>query len=637
MGKASPKFWLQFKNSRYSRITVFAALLIFASMFGATAALAQTKTLKLYYIHTGEKVEATFKKNGKFLPDGLKKVNWALRDWRHNEPTKMDPRLLDLVWEAYRQSGSKQYIHVISGYRSPASNNLLRKRGRGVAKNSQHMLGKAMDFFLPDVKLTKLREIGLKMQVGGVGYYPTSGSPFVHLDVGNVRHWPKMTRSQLAAIFPDGKTMHIPSDGKPLARYEQAVAEYQSRSSKGALVPEGKVSKKQLNFFQRLAGKTEEDEADDGNNDAAAPTPRTVKATTKVPAPEVAPETPAAKPEPEAPVQSETVVAALVKEPEIALPKRVPVPELAPRGTNLIKGTEIALAAPTPVEPETPVEAATEIVTEKPSVFASLNLPVPTRRPKYDNVQIAAAEKSNVLALDAAPSENGKNVQVAALSPQEIEDLRSLVRPSSSEASFAAPTPAIDVKNNTGVSSSDAIAAIVAETPKSEAEDATREEIQTASLKPSLATTEENSSATAPKTAKNIPIPMPSPRGNIVLASLETAKSPKVEQKADVKPIAAPKSEPKAEPKIASRPITLDKLSAPQENSTHLGQWALSSDVTIEKLAEVQAPAYGRNSLRKIPDTILVQGFNLQPFGPGQNNFKGRAVPAQRFAKIQIN
>ncbi|RAI32807.1 hypothetical protein CH341_32045, partial [Rhodoplanes roseus] len=93
---------------------------------------------------------------------------------------------------------------------------MLRSRSSGVAKRSQHTAGKAMDFFIPGVPLEKLRKIASKKQVGGVGYYPTSGSPFVHLDVGSVRHWPRMTRRQLLALFPDGKTLHIPSDGKPL-------------------------------------------------------------------------------------------------------------------------------------------------------------------------------------------------------------------------------------------------------------------------------------------------------------------------------------------------------------------------------------------------------------------------------------
>lgn len=199
----------------------------------APAAQAETRTLKLYFVHTKERAEITFKRNGRYDQAGLKQINNFLRDWRRNEPTKMDPRLLDLVWETYQRVGARDYIHVVSAYRSPATNSMLRRRSKGVAQKSQHMLGKAMDFYIPGVKLKTLRETGLKMQVGGVGYYPTSGSPFVHFDVGNVRHWPKMSRKELVALFPNGKTLHVPSDGKPLPGYDAALASYESRKKTG--------------------------------------------------------------------------------------------------------------------------------------------------------------------------------------------------------------------------------------------------------------------------------------------------------------------------------------------------------------------------------------------------------------------
>lgn len=193
------------------------------------SAAGDTRSLKLYFVHTGEKAVITFKRNGRFDPKGLQELNRFLRDWRRNEPTRMDPRLFDLVWEVYRRVGASDYIHVVSAYRSPNTNGMLRSRTKGVAKNSQHMLGKAMDFFIPGVKLATLRETAMKLQVGGVGFYPTSGSPFVHLDVGGVRAWPRMARQDLVRLFPSGNTMHIPADGKPLPGYEQAVADYKRR------------------------------------------------------------------------------------------------------------------------------------------------------------------------------------------------------------------------------------------------------------------------------------------------------------------------------------------------------------------------------------------------------------------------
>ena len=152
----------------------------------------------------------------------------------------MDPHLLDLIWQVYRQSGSHDYIQVVCGYRSPPTNAMLRRRSNGVAKNSMHMQGKAMDFYIPDVPLAKLRAIGLRMQIGGVGFYPTSGSPFVHMDTGSVRHWPRMTRQQLVRVFPNGNTLHVPSDGKPLPGYAEALAAYQAR--KAGMTPDTKVA-----------------------------------------------------------------------------------------------------------------------------------------------------------------------------------------------------------------------------------------------------------------------------------------------------------------------------------------------------------------------------------------------------------
>lgn len=209
------------------------AAVLALSAFAGTAAMAfaEDRTLKLHFTHTGERAAITYKRNGKFDQKGLAQANRLLRDWRKNQSTRMDPRLLDLVWEVYQRSGATDYIRVVSAYRSPATNSMLRGRSRntGVAKKSQHTLGKAMDFYIPGVKISTLRKLAMQAQVGGVGFYPTSGSPFVHLDVGNVRAWPRMSRKELAGIFPNGRTMHVPADGRPLPGYNQAVADYKRR------------------------------------------------------------------------------------------------------------------------------------------------------------------------------------------------------------------------------------------------------------------------------------------------------------------------------------------------------------------------------------------------------------------------
>ena len=199
----------------------------------AGAAHSEVRSLHLINTHTQERASIVFKRDGVYDQSGLQELNRLLRDWRRNEVTRMDPSLFDLVWEVYRDTGSSEPIHIVSGYRSPTTNNALRSRSRGVAKFSQHMLGKAMDFYLPDVNLGRLRETGMKKQVGGVGFYPTSGSPFVHMDTGSVRAWPRMTREQLVRLFPDGKTAHLPADGEPLSGYQTAMAEVEQRKARG--------------------------------------------------------------------------------------------------------------------------------------------------------------------------------------------------------------------------------------------------------------------------------------------------------------------------------------------------------------------------------------------------------------------
>src|SRR4029450_6116360 len=128
--------------------------------------------------------------------------------------------------------GGKEAIRVICGYRAPQTNAMLRRRSKGVAQNSQHTVGKAIDFAIPGVPLYEIRAAGLRLQRGGVGFYPTSGSPFVHLDVGSIRPPPRLPHDPPARLFPDGPTVHIPTDGKPLSGYVTALAALEKRGSK---------------------------------------------------------------------------------------------------------------------------------------------------------------------------------------------------------------------------------------------------------------------------------------------------------------------------------------------------------------------------------------------------------------------
>lgn len=183
-----------------------------------------TRTLTFYNIHNKETTTVTYKRDGRYIPDAIEKLSWAMRDWRRNEPTNIDPKLLDLVWELYTELGSDAPIHLISAYRSPKTNASLRARGGGQAKNSQHMLGKAADIHFPDVPAKRLRNSALIRERGGVGYYPTSAIPFVHVDTARVRHWPKIPRMELAALFPDGRSRHVPSDGRPITKRDHDIA-----------------------------------------------------------------------------------------------------------------------------------------------------------------------------------------------------------------------------------------------------------------------------------------------------------------------------------------------------------------------------------------------------------------------------
>ena len=188
-----------------------------------------TRTINLTNSHTNESGAFTYMVDGVYDSAVLDKLNWFLRDWRLNEPTKMDPKLFDIVWEVYRESGSSEPIDVLSGYRSPHTNAILRRRSRQVARYSQHMEGKAIDAHFVDVGVATIRDVAMRMQAGGVGFYPSGMTPWVHIDSGSVRYWPRMSRVALTRLFPDGKTVFIPADGQPMPGYEQARAEIEAR------------------------------------------------------------------------------------------------------------------------------------------------------------------------------------------------------------------------------------------------------------------------------------------------------------------------------------------------------------------------------------------------------------------------
>jgi uncharacterized protein YcbK (DUF882 family) len=148
------------------------------------------RILSFFHTHTGERLKIAYCCDGVYQPEALNQLNHLLRDFRVNQEKPIDPKLFDLLHELSGTLETDQPYHVISGYRSPTTNVMLRERGgahTGVATQSLHMVGKAMDIRMPGVKLDQLRSAAASLKLGGVGFYPSSN--FVHVDTGRVRYW----------------------------------------------------------------------------------------------------------------------------------------------------------------------------------------------------------------------------------------------------------------------------------------------------------------------------------------------------------------------------------------------------------------------------------------------------------------
>lgn len=361
-------------------------LLAAAGSVHNAAALNETKTLSFHHTHSGEDLTVTFKRDGRYDEAALKTLNHFLRDWRTQDETVMDRHLFDILWEVYRDVDGKQPIQIISSYRSPATNAMLRRRSSGVARFSQHMLGHAMDFYIPNVPLEQIRFAGLRLQRGGVGFYPTSGSPFVHLDTGSIRHWPRMTHDQLARVFPDGRTVHVPTDGTPLKGYELAKADIERRGNGGDAATIGKPS-----FFAALfKGKSapaSNDEDDEGapaaSEKPAAPTVVAAKPADPVP-------TPRAKPQIAAAIQLASADAQLVAPPK---PKPAPVADKPAAGKS------------SDGKPETPADI----------INARGFWDAPATPQQATPAQVAALRARQALATDPQPTASVSNATLQAL------------------------------------------------------------------------------------------------------------------------------------------------------------------------------------------------------------------------------
>lgn len=145
------------------------------------------RRLSLYHTHTGRSLEVVYARGGEYIEPALDRIEHFLSDFRTGDSRTIDPKLLDLIHDLRESLGSDATYEVISAYRSPATNDMLRGKSTGVAQNSQHVVGKAIDVRLQGVETERLRDAAIALQRGGVGYYEVSD--FVHVDTGRVRRW----------------------------------------------------------------------------------------------------------------------------------------------------------------------------------------------------------------------------------------------------------------------------------------------------------------------------------------------------------------------------------------------------------------------------------------------------------------
>lgn len=145
------------------------------------------RQLSFYHTHTQRNLQVTYAVDGVYVDSALAEINTFLADFRNGEQLVIDPALLDLIYDVRESLGGSGAYEVISAYRSPATNEMLRSKSSGVAKNSQHLLGSAIDVRLRGVSTVALRDAAISLQRGGVGYYQSSD--FVHIDTGRVRRW----------------------------------------------------------------------------------------------------------------------------------------------------------------------------------------------------------------------------------------------------------------------------------------------------------------------------------------------------------------------------------------------------------------------------------------------------------------
>lgn len=176
------------KSLRALRMSTILAGAALALVLSAGAGEPQPRRLRLYNLHTEERIDVVYDVGTGPVPEALRRIDHFLRDYRTGEPFRMDPNVLDLVWQLARDVGKPDgEFEIISGYRSPATNAALKEKGHAVATHSMHSEGKAIDLRMPGVDLERVGRAALALRRGGVGTYRAEG--FVHVDTGRVRTW----------------------------------------------------------------------------------------------------------------------------------------------------------------------------------------------------------------------------------------------------------------------------------------------------------------------------------------------------------------------------------------------------------------------------------------------------------------
>jgi uncharacterized protein YcbK (DUF882 family) len=166
------------------QLLFFASLLVLSNTQGASGG---ERSLKFYHTHTGKSLQVIYFSAGQYVPEAMTELRVFLADWRDQKQRDIDPALMDVLWQIQQISANNDRYEVISAYRSEETNAMLHRRSKGVARNSQHVLGKAIDVRLRGLDLNQLHDTARELRLGGVGYY--SGSDFVHVDTGRVRYW----------------------------------------------------------------------------------------------------------------------------------------------------------------------------------------------------------------------------------------------------------------------------------------------------------------------------------------------------------------------------------------------------------------------------------------------------------------